>query len=101
MIISILLNIITLCVVGAFAMVLYMAYRKRPDLSHTPLQVLRDITVFPDKPGIVYDLVPFKKGLLGPVGEFGSYYEGEYSDLIGNSYTYKQGDVPFSKVKLS
>lgn len=101
MIISILLNVITLAIVAAFAMVIYMAYRKRPDPTSTVGDVIRDIFYSPKYPTSIYGIVPFKKGLMGPIGEFGEYSSEEYSDLIGNSYNYKQGEKPWQGTDLS
>ena len=72
-IISFILNLITVSIVGLFALIVYMSYRKRPDLKSTPLDVMRDIAAGQSGHARVYKIAPFKRLLTGPVGEFGEY----------------------------
>ena len=99
-IISFILNLITLSIVGLFALIVYMSYRKRPDLKSTPLDVMRDIVAGQSGHARVYKIFPFKRLLTGPVGEFGEYSDPdvEYSDLSGNSYDYITGQIPWDGV---
>ena len=99
-IISFILNLITISIVGLFALIVYMSYRKRPDLKSTPLQVMRDIVGGQAGHARVYRIVPFKRNLTGPVGEFGNYSDPDvnYSDLSGNSYDHIVGQKPWENV---
>tara|TARA_R110002096_G_scaffold295644_1_gene489998 strand:+ start:49 stop:642 length:594 start_codon:yes stop_codon:yes gene_type:complete len=99
-IISFILNLITISIVGLFALIVYMSYRKRPDLKSTPLQVMRDIVGGQAGHARVYKIAPFKRNLTGPVGEFGNYSDpdAEYSDLSGNSYNHIIGRKPWDGV---
>ena len=97
-IISFVLNLITILVVGAFALVIYMAYRKRPELTSTPLDVMRDIVAGAAGHARVYKVYPFKKLLTGPVGEFGNYSDKVLSNLKGNTYDYGMGKKPWEGV---
>ena len=72
-IISFILNLITIAIVGLFALVVYMCYRKRPDLQSTPLDVMRDLVSGQATHARIYKMLPFKPLLTGPVGEFGSW----------------------------
>jgi hypothetical protein len=98
-IISFVLNLITILVVGAFALVIYMAYRKRPELTSTPLDVMRDIVAGAAGHARVYKIHPFKRLLTGPVGEFGEYTDKEFAGLKGNTYEYDMGKKPWEGVK--
>jgi hypothetical protein len=99
-IISFILNLITISIVGLFALIVYMSYRKRPDLKSTPLQVMRDIVGGQAGHARVYKIFPFKRNLTGPVGEFGNYSDPDvdYSDLSGNSYDHIEGQKPWENV---
>ena len=100
-IISFILNLITVAIVGLFALIVYMSYRKRPDLRSTPLDVMRDIVGGQAGHARIYRIAPFKRNLTGPVGEFGSYSDpdAEYSDLSGNSYNFIEGQKPWEGVE--
>tara|TARA_R110002074_G_scaffold85783_1_gene189650 strand:+ start:138 stop:530 length:393 start_codon:yes stop_codon:yes gene_type:complete len=98
-IISFVLNLITILVVGTFALVIYMAYRKRPDLTSSPLDVMRDIVAGHSGPTRLYKIHPFKRLLTGPVGEFGNYSDKEFSDLKGNTYDHVGNKRPWEGVQ--
>lgn len=99
MIVSVLLNIITISIVGLFVLIIYMAYRKRPELTSTPLDVMRDIVGGQSNHTRIYKVWPFKRLLTGPVGEFGNYSNSDYSSLNGNSYEYTFGKKPWDGVE--
>jgi hypothetical protein len=98
-IISFVLNIITILIVGIFALVIYMAYRKRPELTSSPLDVMRDIVAGAAGHARVYKIHPFKRLLTGPVGEFGNYTDLDLSPLKGNTYDYAVGKKPWEGVQ--
>ena len=97
-IISFVLNIITLAIVGALMLVVYMSYRKRPDVTSTPMDVMRDIVAGQAGPARIYKIIPFKRLLTGPIGEFGSNDTQEYSNLGGNTYDHVSGEKPWDRL---
>tara|TARA_R110000851_G_scaffold73522_2_gene162213 strand:+ start:131 stop:475 length:345 start_codon:yes stop_codon:yes gene_type:complete len=100
-IISFILNLITIAIVGLFVLIVYMSYRKRPDLKSSPLDVMRDIVGGQSGHARIYKIAPFKRTLTGPVGEFGNYDDpdADYSDLSGNSYDHIEGRRPWDGVQ--
>ena len=102
LLISIILNIITILIVGGFILVVYMSYRTRPNLKATPLDVMRDIVGGQSGHARVYKAAHLKELLTGPVGthEEGMATEGMiYSDIDGNSYSYDAGKRPWDGVE--
>lgn len=91
MIISVILNVITLAIVAAFVMVIYMAYRKRPDVTSSLGAVIEDLFHYKND---VYHLLPFKKNLTGPVGTFSAYTPDteDYAPIGTNSYDYEPNE---------
>jgi len=94
--ISIILNLITLGIVGLFVFFVYIAYRQRPDLTIRPIDVMRDIVAGQSTHARLYKVVPHKRLMYGPMGEFGNYDTNvDMSKLEGNSYEYKTGEKPW------
>ena len=94
--ISIILNLITILIVGIFAFFIYIAYRQRPDLTTRPMDVMRDIVGGQSTHARLYKVVPYKRLMYGPMGEFGNYDTGEdLSRIEGNFYEYKAGTPPW------
>lgn len=93
--IGLILNIITLLIVGLFVFFIYVAYRQRPEPTITPLDVMRDIVGGQAGHSRIYKVVPTKRLLYGPSGEFGNYTNVDYSRLEGNMYDYKEGTKPW------
>lgn len=91
---SIILNLITILVVAIFAFFIYVAYRQRPDPTITPIQVMRDIVASQSTHARLYKVVPYKRLMNGPIGEFGSYSDKSYAKLEGNMSDYKPGTRP-------
>ena len=96
--IGLILNIITLLVVGMFVFFIYVAYRQRPEPTITPMDVMRDIVGGQAGHSRIYKVVPTKRLLYGPSGEFGNYTNVDYSRLEGNTYDYKEGTKPWEGV---
>jgi len=97
--IGLLLNIITLLIVGLFVFFIYIAYRQRPEPTITPLDVMRDIVGGQAGHSRIYKLLPNKRILYGPSGEFGNYTDIDYSRIEGNMYDYKAGTKPWEGVE--
>lgn len=97
--IGLILNIITLLIVGLFVFFIYIAYRQRPEPTITPLDVMRDIIGGQAGHSRIYKVVPTKRLLYGPSGEFGNYTNVDYSRLEGNMYDYKEGTKPWEGVQ--
>lgn len=97
---AIVLNLITIAIVAAFAIVIYMAYRKRDDPSVMPLDVMTDIISGQAGHSRIYKVRPFKYMLTGPIGNFKPHKDEdrEYSNLNGNSYDYIYGRKPWQGV---
>lgn len=93
--IGLILNIITLLIVGLFVFFIYVAYRQRPEPTITPLDVMRDIVGGQAGHSRLYQVVPTKRLLYGPSGEFGNYTNVDYSRLEGNMYEYNEGTKPW------
>lgn len=93
--IGLILNIITLLIVGLFVFFIYVAYRQRPEPTITPLDVMRDIVGGQAGHSRLYKVVPTKRLLYGPSGEFGNYTNVDYSRLEGNMYDYNEGTKPW------
>ena len=93
--IGLILNIITLLIVGLFVFFIYIAYRQRPEPTITPLDVMRDIIGGQGGHTRLYKVVPTKRLLYGPSGEFGNYTNVDYSRLEGNMYDYNEGTKPW------
>lgn len=93
--IGLILNIITLIIVGLFVFFIYVAHRQRPEPTITPLDVMRDIVGGQAGHSRVYSVVPTKRLLYGPSGEFGNYTNVDYSRLEGNMYDYNEGTKPW------
>ena len=100
--ISIILNIITILIVGVFILLVYLSYRQRPDLKATPLDVMRDIVGGQSGHTRIYKVGHLKELLTGPVG---MHEEGEatndlaFADIDGNSYAYDHGKKPWEGVE--
>lgn len=98
--ISIILNLITLIIVGIFAFFIYVAYRQRPDPTSRPIDVMRDIVGGQSGHARLYKVVPYKRLMYGPMGEFGNYQgEIDYSKIEGNMYEYETDKKPFEGEK--
>ena len=97
--IGLILNIITLLIVGMFVFFIYIAYRQRPEPTITPLDVMRDIVGGQAGHSRIYKLLPNKRILYGPSGEFGNYTDIDYSRIEGNMYDYKEGTKPWEGVE--
>jgi hypothetical protein len=93
--IGLILNIITIIIVGIFVFFIYIAYRQRPEITITPMDVMRDIVGGQAGHSRLYKVVPTKRLLYGPMGEFGNYSNVDYSKLEGNMYDYKEGTRPW------
>jgi len=93
---SIILNLITIAIVGIFALFVYVAYRQRPDLSATPLDIMRDIVGGQGSQARIHKVVPYKRLLYGPMGNFKNYETSEeLAPLEGNMSDYKPGTMPW------
>ena len=97
--IGLILNIITLLVVGIFIFFIYVAYRQRPDVTIRPIDVMRDIVGGQAGHSRLYKVVPTKRLLYGPVGDFGNYTNVDYSRLEGNMFPYEEGTKPWEGEK--
>ena len=97
--IGLLLNIITLIIVGLFVFFIYISYRQRPDITTRPIDVMRDIVGGQAGHSRIYKVLPDKRLLYGPVGTFGNYSEVDYSRLEGNMFPYNEGTKPWEGVK--
>lgn len=96
--IGLILNIITLLIVGLFVFFIYVAYRQRPDVTITPLDVMRDIVGGQAGHSRLYQVVPTKRLLYGPIGNFDNYSNVDYSRLEGNTFDYEEGTQPWEGV---
>jgi len=94
--ISIILNLITLLILGIFAFFVYISYRQRDDLTVRPIDIMRDIVGGQSTHTRLHKVVPFKRLMYGPMGEFGNYDTGvDLSRLEGNFYEYPEGEQPW------
>jgi len=93
---SIILNLVTIMIVGIFAFFVYVAYRQRPDLSATPIDIMRDMVGGQSTHARLHKVVPYKRLLKGPLGEFGDYDNNEGLALLeGNMKDYRPGTMPW------
>ena len=102
LLISIILNLITILIVLGFIVIVYLSYRQRPNLSATPLDVMRDIIGGQSGHARVYKVTPYKNLLIGPMGNFdGGTTPGNEINLAtidGNSYDYVPRSKPWENV---
>lgn len=81
---------------------MYLSYRQRSNFSATPLDVMRDIVGGQSGHARIYKATPYKKLLIGPVGNFdGGTTPGNEINLAtidGNSYDYEPGLKPWENV---
>ena len=101
LLISIILNLITILIVLGFIVIVYLSYRHRPNFSATPLDVMRDIVGGQAGHARIYKASPHKHLLTGPIGSFDMGYKNTHQDialLTGNSYEYTQGEKPWENV---
>jgi hypothetical protein len=97
---SIILNLVTIMIVGIFALFVYVAYRQRPDLTATPVDIMRDIVGGQSTHARIHKVVPYKRLMQGPMGEFGDYDTNEdLAPLEGNMSDYKPGTMPWENAE--
>lgn len=93
--ISLILNLITIAIVGVFVFLVYLSYLKRPEPSMRPIDVMRDIVGGQAGHARIYKVAPYNQMLTGDTGEFVSHIKDDFSTLGGNMFNYTQGKKPW------